>query len=112
MTYFVLDTIFGFFQMLIIGMYFYKVHGAKNKWLSLCLFPVIGDLVLTATDLLNINQNARVIVNHIAIFLLLVFLFNGKISKKTQHSLSISFSALPAIFLFSPLQAHSEYKTN
>ena len=82
MTYFVLDTIFGFFQMLIIAVYFYKVHGSKNKWLSLCLSPVIGDLVLTATDLVNINQNARVIINHIAIFSLLVFLFNGKISKK------------------------------
>lgn len=82
MTYFVLDTIFGFFQMLIIAVYFYKVHGSKNKWLSLCLLPVISDLVLTATDLININKTARVIFNHIAIFLLLVFLFNGKISKK------------------------------
>lgn len=82
MTYFVLDTIFGFFQMLIIGMYFYKVHGAKNKWLSICLTPVIGDLALTVTDLVNINQNVRVIINHIIIFLILVFLYNGKISKK------------------------------
>ena len=82
MKIFILDTIFAFFQMLIIAIYFYKVHGTKNKWLSLCLTPVIGDLVLTVTDLININQNARVIINHIAIFLLLVFLFNGKVSKK------------------------------
>lgn len=83
MTYFVLDTIFGFFQMLIIGMYFYKVHGAQNKWLSLSLTSVLGDLALTVTDLSNMNQTTRVIINHIVIFLLLVFLFNGKTSKKT-----------------------------
>lgn len=82
MTYFVLDTIFGFFQILIIGMYFYKVHGAKNKWLSLSLTPVLGDLALTVTDLSNINQTTRVIINHIIIFLILVFLYKGKISKK------------------------------
>lgn len=82
MKFFILDTIFGFFQMLIIGIYFYKVHGAKNKWLSLCLTPVIGDLVLTITDLTNCNQNVRVIINHVAILLILVFLYKGKISKK------------------------------
>lgn len=68
--------------MLIIGGYFYKVHGAKNKWLSLGLTPVLGDLVLSFTDLSNMNQTARVIINHIAIFLILVFLYKGKISKK------------------------------
>lgn len=82
MIRFILDTVFGFFQMLIIGVYFYKLHGAKNKWLSLGLTPVLGDLILTFTDLSNMNQTLRVIVNHIAIFLILVFLFKGKISKK------------------------------
>lgn len=82
MNYFIFDTVFGFFQMLIIGIYFYKVHGAKNKWFSLCLTPVIGDLVLTITDLTNCNQTLRVIINHIAILLILFFLYKGKISKK------------------------------
>lgn len=82
MTMFILDTVFGFFQMFIIGAYFYKVHGSKSKLLSLVLTPVLGDLVLTITDLSNMNQTARVIVNHIAIFLILVFLYKEKIPKK------------------------------
>ncbi|MBR2883432.1 MAG: GHKL domain-containing protein [Clostridia bacterium] len=82
MTFFILDTFFGFFQMLIIGLYFYKAHGAKNKWLALSLVPIIGSVVLTVTDLAKINPNIRVILNHIAIFLMFTLLFKGKISKK------------------------------
>ncbi len=78
----ILDNIFGVLQMLIIGIYFFKIHGAKNKWLSLSLQSVIGPLTMTATDFMDINQATRAIIVHLALFLILAFLYKGKISKK------------------------------
>ena len=78
----ILDNIFGVLQMLIIGMYFFKVHGAKNKWLSLGLHSVIGPLTMTVTDFMDMNQATRAIIVHLALFLILAFLYKGKISKK------------------------------
>lgn len=82
MTFIVLDNIFGFFHMLIISIYFYQVHGAKNKWLSILMTTIICNSVLSFTDLINTDQNLRVIVNHILLFVLFAFLYIGKISKK------------------------------
>ena len=82
MNFLLLDTILGLVHMLIIGVYFLKIHGAKNKLLSLTLLSVIVSLIMSAIDFINISQSTRAIIVHLAMFLMFSFLYKGKLSKK------------------------------
>lgn len=82
MTLFALDVFFGIIHTIIVAAFFNRVFGTKHKLLSMVIVPVVINVVHTTLDYMGVNHNIMVTVSQVSIFLSLLFLFNGKISKK------------------------------